>query len=249
MISQTAEQLRDEFARIGFPPSIVHNDREAHLTWDVPYLNWDVPFHRTISTGVIYQAQAILELLSKPKDFYLRYRFFNNFHFPTNILSWNDGCVEHIARGIVQEEAFDRQSMLFDVLLEAGSDNEEALNHLRQEAHAGSWVVDYLAEPFYRQSGEALKDWHDKFFRSEHLYGHAGLAEINIRAARVPLILKHRWGYADKDLNWSRYQLLNLTDFFWMKLVRPRRWSFRQAWRHLTIVNQMVEQIRMLKIS
>jgi hypothetical protein len=61
-------------------------------------------------------------------------------------LRWNDGTVLKIARGIADERAFDRLSILHDALIDAGCDNEDILAHLREPGkHATRcWVVDLL---------------------------------------------------------------------------------------------------------
>jgi hypothetical protein len=59
---------------------------------------------------------------------------------------WHDDCVGHIARGIYQEQAFDRLPILADALLDAGCDDDRLLAHCREPAgHVrGCWALDLL---------------------------------------------------------------------------------------------------------
>jgi hypothetical protein len=61
-------------------------------------------------------------------------------------LAWNDRCVERMAHGIYQEQAFDRLPILHDALLDAGCDGEAILAHCRTAGgHVrGCWVIDLL---------------------------------------------------------------------------------------------------------
>jgi hypothetical protein len=63
-------------------------------------------------------------------------------------LRWNDGTVLKIIEGIVEEQAFDRLSILHDALIDAGCDNQDILDHLREPgAHTiRCWVVDLLLD-------------------------------------------------------------------------------------------------------
>jgi hypothetical protein len=73
---------------------------------------------------------------------------FGPFPFSPVILnpSWLTSTVLALARGIYQEKAFDRMPILADALQDAGCDNEEILNHCRQQGEhvRGCWVVDLL---------------------------------------------------------------------------------------------------------
>jgi hypothetical protein len=61
-------------------------------------------------------------------------------------LAWEGGTVVNIARGIYNEEAFDRMPFLADALEEAGCDNAEVLTHLRLPGpHVrGCWPLDLI---------------------------------------------------------------------------------------------------------
>jgi hypothetical protein len=61
-------------------------------------------------------------------------------------LAWNDRCIERMAQGIYEEQAYDRLPILHDALLDAGCDNERMLEHCRTaEGHVrGCWVIDLL---------------------------------------------------------------------------------------------------------
>jgi hypothetical protein len=61
-------------------------------------------------------------------------------------LKWNDSAPLKIARGIREEEAFDRLPILADALEEAGCDNQAILSHCRaSQPHQGTcWVVELL---------------------------------------------------------------------------------------------------------
>ena len=64
---------------------------------------------------------------------------------PPAVLAWNDSTVPRIAAGIYEERAFDRMPILADALLDAGCENEEILQHCRQQkgVHTrGCWVID-----------------------------------------------------------------------------------------------------------
>ncbi len=61
-------------------------------------------------------------------------------------LSWKDGTVEKLARGIYEERAFDRLPILADALEDAGCHDELIQTHCRgSEPHIrGCWVIDRL---------------------------------------------------------------------------------------------------------
>jgi hypothetical protein len=61
-------------------------------------------------------------------------------------LSWNDGTVEKLARGIYEERAFDRMPILADALEDAGCSEESILTHCRGPGPhiRGCWVLDRL---------------------------------------------------------------------------------------------------------
>jgi hypothetical protein len=61
-------------------------------------------------------------------------------------LAWNDGIIPNLARGIYDENAFDRMGILADALEEAGCTDSEMLTHCRQGGGhiRGCWVVDQL---------------------------------------------------------------------------------------------------------
>ena len=61
-------------------------------------------------------------------------------------LGWNDGTVVKIARGIFDGQAFDRLPILHDALIDAGCDNQDILDHLREPGQHTTrcWVVDLI---------------------------------------------------------------------------------------------------------
>jgi hypothetical protein len=61
-------------------------------------------------------------------------------------LSWNDGTVVKLARGIYEERAFDRMPVLADALEEAGCHEEMILAHCRGPGPhiRGCWVMDRI---------------------------------------------------------------------------------------------------------
>jgi hypothetical protein len=75
---------------------------------------------------------------------------------PALVLAWNSGCVVNLATTIYQERALPsgtlasgRLAVLADALEEAGLDNEEVLQHLRQQGGVhvrGCWCVDLLLD-------------------------------------------------------------------------------------------------------
>jgi hypothetical protein len=80
----------------------------------------------------------------------LRCVFGNPFRPPTRlppeVLGWNDGTVRRIAEGIYGERAFARLPILADALLDAGSEDEDVIEHCRSAGtHVrGCWVVDLI---------------------------------------------------------------------------------------------------------
>lgn len=62
------------------------------------------------------------------------------------VLAWNDGTVRRIARGVYEAGAFAGLPILHDALLDAGCDDEELLEHLRNGGpHVrGCWALDLL---------------------------------------------------------------------------------------------------------
>jgi hypothetical protein len=61
--------------------------------------------------------------------------------------SWRTSTVLALARGIYEDRAFDRMTILADALQDAGCDNEDVLNHCRdpKQVHVrGCWVVDLV---------------------------------------------------------------------------------------------------------
>jgi hypothetical protein len=61
-------------------------------------------------------------------------------------LAWESGTIPKLARGMYEEEAFDRLPVLADALEEAGCADAEILNHCRRpgEHVRGCWVIDLL---------------------------------------------------------------------------------------------------------
>jgi hypothetical protein len=62
-------------------------------------------------------------------------------------LKWNGSAAAKIARGIREEQAFERLPILADALEEAGCDNQAILRHCRESKAHGEvcWVVELLA--------------------------------------------------------------------------------------------------------
>ena len=68
--------------------------------------------------------------------------------------AWRTSDVLALARGIYEEKAFDRMSILADALQDAGCDNDEILTHCRAagwEHVRGCWVVDLLLGKPWRE--------------------------------------------------------------------------------------------------
>jgi hypothetical protein len=61
---------------------------------------------------------------------------------------WNSGMVVKLARGIYDDRAFDRLSVLADALEDAGCDHADILQHCRTETlHVrGCWLVDLILQ-------------------------------------------------------------------------------------------------------
>jgi hypothetical protein len=69
--------------------------------------------------------------------------------------SWLTSDVLALARGIYDEKAFDRMPILADALQDAGCDNDEILNHCREQGweHVrGCWVIDLLLGRPWRET-------------------------------------------------------------------------------------------------
>jgi hypothetical protein len=62
--------------------------------------------------------------------------------------SWRTSTVVSLARGVYEERAFDRMTLLMDALMDAGCDNIGVLDHCRMQNdhHRGCWVVDLVLE-------------------------------------------------------------------------------------------------------
>ncbi len=79
----------------------------------------------------------------------LRDIFGNPFRPVTFNPAWRSSDVVALARGIYDDRAFDRMPILADALQDAGSDNDDVLNHCRDtnQPHArGCWVVDLILD-------------------------------------------------------------------------------------------------------
>jgi hypothetical protein len=65
---------------------------------------------------------------------------------PAAVLAWHDATVPRIARGIYDEQAFERLPILADALLDAGSDDGELIAHCRAPGpHVrGCWAIDLI---------------------------------------------------------------------------------------------------------
>jgi hypothetical protein len=63
-----------------------------------------------------------------------------------NILTWNAGTIQSLARTVYNDRAFDRMPLLADALEDAGCTDAELLGHLRSPGpHVrGCWAVDLL---------------------------------------------------------------------------------------------------------
>lgn len=61
-------------------------------------------------------------------------------------LAWEDGTIVHLARGIYDEQAFERLPFLGDALEEAGCTDARVFEHCRQDGFhvRGCWVVDLI---------------------------------------------------------------------------------------------------------
>ena len=70
------------------------------------------------------------------------------FHPATFNPSWLTSTVLSLTAGIYQEKAFDRMPILADALQDAGCENEEILNHCRQQGEhvKGCWCVDLILD-------------------------------------------------------------------------------------------------------
>jgi hypothetical protein len=77
---------------------------------------------------------------------YVRDIFGNPFHPITLKRSWLTSKVLALANSIYEERAFDRMPILANALQNSGCDNEDILNHCRQQGEhcRGCWVVDLL---------------------------------------------------------------------------------------------------------
>jgi hypothetical protein len=76
----------------------------------------------------------------------LRDIFGNPFRPVTLDPSWLTSPVRQLAKGIYSDRAFDRMPILADALQDAGCDNEDELNHLRNDGpHVrGYWALDLI---------------------------------------------------------------------------------------------------------
>jgi hypothetical protein len=99
--------------------------------------------------------EHLLEHLTKQPDWpggaLVREVFGNPFrHFTADPrwLSWNNGTIPAIARGIYDDRAFDRMPILADALEESGCPATEMIVHCRQSnGHVrGCWAIDALLE-------------------------------------------------------------------------------------------------------
>jgi hypothetical protein len=63
-------------------------------------------------------------------------------------LSWNEGTLPRLARGIYDDRAFDRLGILADALEDAGCTDAVILGHCREpgEHVRGCWLVDLLLQ-------------------------------------------------------------------------------------------------------
>jgi hypothetical protein len=64
-----------------------------------------------------------------------------------NVLAWGDRLVVRLAQAIYEERRWGDMPVLADALLDAGCDNEEVIQHCRQQGafHTrGCWVIDLL---------------------------------------------------------------------------------------------------------
>ena len=77
----------------------------------------------------------------------LRDIFGNPFHPVIFDPNWRTSTAIALARGIYDERAFDRLPILADALQDAGCENEDILNHLRDPnaTHVrGCWALDLV---------------------------------------------------------------------------------------------------------
>src|SRR4051794_10152330 len=92
------------------------------------------------------QARAFAER-GRPMMAILRDIFGNPFRPVALSPAWLTSTVVALARGIYEERAFDRMPVLADALQDAGCDNDDVLNHCRDEKQVhvrGCWVVDLV---------------------------------------------------------------------------------------------------------
>jgi hypothetical protein len=77
----------------------------------------------------------------------LRCIFGNPFRPAAADPAWRTSTAVALARGIYDERAFDRLPILADALQDAGCENEDVLNHCRNEAQPhvrGCWAIDLV---------------------------------------------------------------------------------------------------------
>ena len=71
---------------------------------------------------------------------------FRPLRFNSSWKTWSSGVCVRIAKGVYQEQMFDRLPILADALEEAGCTEPEILDHCRSpgEHYRGCWVVDLM---------------------------------------------------------------------------------------------------------
>jgi hypothetical protein len=91
--------------------------------------------------------RAIVDREHREQSSLIRDIFGNPFRPVSLNTAWLTSDVVALARGIYDERAFDRMPILADALQDAGCENDDILNHCRDEKQThvrGCWVVDLL---------------------------------------------------------------------------------------------------------
>jgi hypothetical protein len=153
---RSAIEVAEQFAD-GLASDADRRQADAELLWvtregDVPFKVWLARFALEQSSDLWAAADASVRRNPKVKSrqiAVLRDVFADPFR-PLAVdpawLSWNDGTVDQIARGVYDDRAFDRLPVLADALEEAGCRDPAILGHCRRPgAHVrGCRVLDLL---------------------------------------------------------------------------------------------------------
>jgi hypothetical protein len=109
----------------------------AHLAGRV-FQSWSGVNDEAVRANSAAQANLLREIVGNP---------FVPARLDPDLLSFNDGAVDRIARSIHEERAYGDLPVLADALVDAGCRGEAILTHCRQEKNAhcpGCWVIDLL---------------------------------------------------------------------------------------------------------